>query len=442
MTRLDIPLEAPSAPASLSRAVALLFSMACGLAVANIYFAQPLLDTIADAFAIDHAAVGMVITITQVGYGAGLVLLVPLGDRWNRRRLIVGQSLLSALALLLVASAQSASALWVGMAAVGVLAVVTQVLVAYAATLATPADRGRVVGTVTSGIILGILLARTVSGSLSDLFGWRSVYIVSAVATLVVAALLAKVLPNEEAPPVSMGYPKLVASVFRLFVEERIVRVRATLAMLIFMAVTMLWTPMVLPLSAAPFHLTHTEVGLFGLAGAMGAIGAASAGQLVDRGHAQRLTGLALVVMVLAWLPASLLAHSMWWLVLGVVAIDYGLQAVHVANQGLIYRVRPEARSRITAAYMIFYSIGCASGAILSTVVYAHLGWVGVCAIGAGINTLGLVFWWLTRPSSKNHQILHGPSPYDLQTDQGKAPCPSSNAPSGTSKATPARNSH
>jgi predicted MFS family arabinose efflux permease len=381
----------------LSRTVTLLFSVACGLAVANVYYAQPLLDTMADEFGISHATVGLVITITQIGYGLGLLLVVPLGDRLNRRRLIIGQSLLSVLALLTVAAAPSGTVLLAGMGAVGLLAVVTQVLVAYAAALALPAERGRVVGVVTSGIIIGILLARTVSGALSDLFGWRSVYIVSAVATLVIVALLAKVLPRREDRSTPMAYPKLIGSVFTLFIEEPVLRVRAILALLIFTAITILWTPMVLPLSAPPFSLSHTEVGLFGLAGAMGAVGAARAGRLADRGHAQRTTGIALAIMLVSWLPIALLPQSVWGLIIGVVTIDFGLQSVHVANQSLIYRVRPEARSRLTAGYMIFYSVGSATGSIVSTLVYARAGWTGVCLLGAAISAAAFVFWALTR---------------------------------------------
>jgi predicted MFS family arabinose efflux permease len=393
--------------ATLSDSVALLFAVACGLAVANVYYAQPLLDTMADEFSISHAAVGLIVTITQIGYGLGLLLVVPLGDLLNRRLLITGQSLLSVVALLTVAAAPTGMVLFIGMAAVGVLAVVTQVLVAYAAALAPPAERGRVVGVVTSGIILGILLARTISGTLSDLFGWRAVYIVSAAATLVIAVWLAKVLPRREdrSGPMNyptmtysvMTYPRLIGSVFTLFVREPVLRIRAILALLIFTAITMLWTPMVLPLSAPPFSLSHTEVGLFGLAGAMGAIGAARAGRLADRGRAEHTTGIALAIMLVSWLPIALLPYSLWGLIIGVVTIDFGLQSVHVANQSLIYRVRPEARSRLTAGYMIFYSIGCATGSIVSTLVYARAGWSGVCLLGAIISAIALVFWALTR---------------------------------------------
>ncbi|EPL10587.1 twin-arginine translocation pathway signal [Pseudomonas sp. CF161] len=176
----------------------LLFAVACGLAVGNVYYAQPLLDAMGQAFGMPAASVGGVVSLTQVGYGLGLLLLVPLGDLLNRRRLIVGQTLLSVVALLVVALAPSSTWLLLGMACCGLLAVVTQVLVAYAANLAAPHERGRVVGMVTSGIVIGILLARTVSGSMADLAGWRSVYLLSAGLTLLMAVLLWRVLPKTE----------------------------------------------------------------------------------------------------------------------------------------------------------------------------------------------------------------------------------------------------
>ncbi|MBA2743261.1 MAG: MFS transporter [Chthoniobacterales bacterium] len=385
------------AEAGLNKNVAGLFAVACGLAVANAYYAQPLLDTLADEFSIDRSAIGVVITATQVGYGIGLILLVPLGDVLNRRRLIVAQSLLSAVALLVVSYAPNAIVLLGGMGAVGFLAVVTQTLVAYASILARPAERGQTVGVVTSGVIIGILLARTVSGTLSDVFGWRSVYLVSAAATLVVCALLYKALPVHEASKARVSYPRLIWSVFILFVEEPLLRTRAFIGLLIFGVVNMLWTPMVFPLSSAPFFLSHTQVGLFGLAGAMGALGASSAGRLADSGHAQRSTGIALALMLVAWLPISLLSTSIWFLIAGVLIIDFALQAAHVSNQTLIFRVKPEARSRLTAAYMVFYSIGCAIGSIGSTLIYAYGGWASVCATAAFFSAVALVFWWTTR---------------------------------------------
>jgi len=395
---------------ALSRAVVWLAALASGLAVANVYYAQPLLDVIADTFALPRATIGIVVMLTQVGYGIGLLALVPLGDLLDRRRLIIGQSLLSVAALAVVARAPNGVVFLAGMAAVGVLAVVTQMHVAHVSALAASTERGRVVGTVTSGIITGILLARAVSGALSDHFGWRAVYIAAAAVNLAVVLLLVKALPAQRSVSRRIGYFALVGSVLTLFAQERVLRVRAALALLIFMAITVLWTPMALALRAPPLALSHAEIGAFGFAGVLGALGASRSGRLADRGLAQRTTGMALVLMLLAWLPAALLPHSLWGLIVGVVVIDFGLQSVHVANQSLIYRVRPEAQSRLTAGYMVFYSIGCALGSIVSTLVFDRAGWLGVCALGASISAVALLFWALTR-SPRSALSAGQPSP-------------------------------
>ncbi|MFE7558864.1 MFS transporter [Kitasatospora sp. NPDC057500] len=397
----------------LSPAVVWLFSVASGLAVANVYYAQPLLDLIADDLGIGRATVGLVGTLTQVGYAVGLVLLVPLGDHLDRRLLITAQLGLSVAALTAVAVAPSAALMLLATAAVGVLAVVAQVMVAHAASLADPADQGRVVGTVTSGIVIGILLARTVAGTIGDLAGWRAVYVVSAIATGVTAVVLAAAVPAEpRRRPERIRYPRLVGSVFTLFAEEPVLRVRAGLALLVFTAVTILLTPMVLPLAAPPFDLSHTEIGLFGLAGAAGALGAGHAGRQADRGRARRTLAVGLTAMLVSWPLAGLLPHSVWWLVLAMVVIDYGLQSVHVVNQHLLYQVRPEARSRLTAGYMLFYSIGSALGAIVSTVVYEHGGWTAVCWLGGGVSLLALAFWRATeRRATERGATRRGVSP-------------------------------
>jgi len=397
------PQPAPVTLASpgLSPPVVLLFAIACGLAVGNVYYAQPLLDAMATDFGMHAATIGIVVTLTQIGYGLGLLLLVPLGDLLNRRRLIVGQTLLSVSALLMVALASSRTWLLLGMALIGLLAVVTQVLVAYAALLATAGERGRVVGMVTSGIVVGILLARTVSGTMADVAGWRSVYLLCAGLTLLMAVLLWRVLPASERAPAVSTYGQLIRSVFTLLRQEKVLRDRAVLAMLIFAAGTVLWTPLVLPLSAPPLSLSHTEIGLFGLAGAAGALGAARAGHLADRGLAQWTSGLALALMLVSWLPIAFTQSSLWALLLGVITFDLGLQAVHVTSQSLIYSVRPEAQSRLAAGYMLFYSIGSAAGSIGATAMYAWAGWTGVCLLGAAINGVALVHWVWSLGSRK-----------------------------------------
>ncbi|TWC07303.1 putative MFS family arabinose efflux permease [Bradyrhizobium macuxiense] len=383
-----------AAEGALSPAVVLLFAVACGLSVANIYFAQPLLDTMARDLAITPAVIGVVVTLTQIGYAFGLTLIVPLGDLWDRRRLIVGQTALSAIALAIVGTAPNAFVLLAGMVLVGLLAVVIQVLVAYAATLAAPADRGRTIGTVTSGVVSGILLARFAAGALADLGGWRVVYLTSAALTLVLAALLARALPRHAPQPMAgSSYAKLLRSTVALFVEERVLRERAVFALLIFASFSVFWSSVVLPLAAPPLSLSHTTIGMLGVAGLAGALAARNSGQLADRGWGQRTTGLSLLLMLAGWVPIACLNTSLWLVVVGVLMIDFAVQAIHVTNQSLIVAARPEAASRLVGGYMVFYSIGTGFGAISSTMAYAAAGWIGVCVLGAAISAVALLFW-------------------------------------------------
>jgi predicted MFS family arabinose efflux permease len=343
------------------------------------------------------AAVGIVVTLTQVGYAVGLMLIVPLGDLWDRRRLVVGQTVLSAAALVIVGTASNTAMLLAGMVLVGLLAVVVQVLVAYAATLAAPSERGRAIGTVTSGVVTGILLARFVSGTLADIGGWRTVYLVSSVLMLVMAALLARVLPRHQQKPMAgLSYLGLLRSTAALFMQEPVLRERALFALLIFANLNVFWTSIVLPLTTPPLSLSHTAVGLLGIAGVAGALAARNTGRLADRGWAQRTTGLSLLLMLAAWAPIACLHQSLWLLLAGVLMLDFSLQAVHVTNQSLIVAARPDASSRLIGGYMVFYSIGSALGAISSTVVYAMAGWTGVCMLGAAISAAALLVWIIT----------------------------------------------
>lgn len=382
---------------SMTRYVTLLFAVACGMSVANIYFAQPILDNLSSEFGIDHSTIGILITITQIFYAVGLLMLVPLGDLLNQRRLIIGQMLLSMIALVIVGTASSSTVLFAGMALVGLLSVVTQTLVAFAATMAAPAERGRVVGMITSGIVIGILLARSISGILTDLAGWRSVYLVSAALMLLMVCALFRVLPNVERKGKSLSYPQLLRSVLMLLVKERILRIRAILALLIFTVFSILWTPLVLPLSAPPLSLSHTAIGAFGLVGVVGALAAARAGKLADRGYGQRTTGIALILLLISWLLINRTEQSLFALVIGIVLLDLAVQAVHVTNQSMIFSLHTEARSRLAAGYMVFYSIGSATGSIASTHIYAHYGWNGVCLLGASVSALALLFWTMTN---------------------------------------------
>lgn len=386
-----------TAPGALSPAVLLLFAITCGVSVANIYFAQPLLDAIAQDLGITPAMIGIVVTLTQIGYAFGLMLIVPLGDLLDRRRLIVGQTLLTTVALIIVGTAMNAVVLFAGMVLVGLLAVVIQVLVAYAAASAMPADRGRTIGTVTTGVVSGILLARFAAGSLADLGGWRTVYLTSAALTLVLAALLARALPRHR-PQAMAGssYAKLLRSTVALFAQEPVLRERGMFALLIFASFSVFWSSVVLPLAAPPLSLSHTSIGMLGIAGLAGALAARHSGSLADRGWGQRTTGLSLLLMLAGWGLIAGLHTSLWLVLAGVVMIDFAVQAIHVINQSLIVATRPDAASRLIGGYMVFYSVGTGLGAIGSTIVYASAGWIGVCALGAAISGCALLFWVVT----------------------------------------------
>jgi len=364
-----------------------LIAVAAGLAVANIYYAHPLLDGIGESLGLAPAATGVVVTATQVGYGVGLLAIVPLGDVLDRRRLIVTQLLLSAVALAMVGVARSPVMLLAGLTAVGLLAVVAQVLVAYAASLAPPHERGRVVGAVTSGIVAGIVFSRTFAGFVAELAGWRAVYLASAALTMALVAALVRGLPREERRNERIAYRRLLASTLALFRSSRALRVRGALALLTFAAFSALWASLALELGTS---LTHGQIGMLGLAGAAGALAAAGAGRLADRGRGRHTTTVALTLMLVAWIP---LAHPepLFAFVAGLVLVEAALQAVHVTNQSIIYATDPESRSRLAGAYMVFYAIGSAAGAIASTVTYVWAGWTGVCALGAAISASALV---------------------------------------------------
>ena len=382
---------------SLSRYQTFLFAVTCALAVANVYFAQPLLESMAASLSVSPGTIGIVVTATQAGYAVGLLFIVPLGDLLNRKRLILTQLLLSALALCAVGLAQTWGMLLGAMVLVGLMAVVVQVVVAYAATLASSEQRGEAIGTVTSGVVLGILLARFVSGAVADLAGWRGVYFVSAVLMVGIALVLFRTMPASTTPPAKGGYWPLLRSVFQLYLTERTLRVRGTFALLIFAAFSVLWTSMVLPLSAPPLSLSHTQIGLFGFAGVAGALAAARAGRLADQGLGNRTTGVALALLTISWLPTAFVESSLLAMIAGVVLLDFAVQAVHVTNQSLIFAARPDAQSRLVGAYMCFYSVGSGLGAIAATYTYAHFGWTAVCILGAAISATALLYWVYTQ---------------------------------------------
>ncbi|KWN80163.1 MFS transporter [Burkholderia ubonensis] len=392
--------RAPDADAAgnrLSTARVALLAACCAASVANVYYAQPLLDSIARDFAIPHAEVGGVITATQLGCALALLFVVPLGDLVNRKRLLAVQLTLLTAACIGVAASASRVGLLAGMAGVGLLGTaMTQGLIACAAALAGDGERGRVVGAAQGGVVIGLLIARSVAGVVTDLAGWRAVYLASAALAIVMGVVLSRLLPDARAPRERIGYAALLASMGFLLRRDRVLQVRGMLALLMFAAFSIFWSALVLPLSAPPHAMSHTAIGAFGLVGALGAAAAARAGRLADRGLGQATTGAALVLLVASWLPLAFTTSSIPLLIAGIVLLDIGGQAIHVVNQSMILGARPDAHARLVGGYMLFYSVGSGLGAIASTLVYARAGWAGVCVLGAAVSVAALAFWAAT----------------------------------------------
>lgn len=376
----------------LSLPLTLIMSIATGLAVASNYYAQPLLDTIARAFELSVNQAGLIVTAAQVGYAVGLMFLVPLGDMFERRTLIVIMTILAALGMVITASAPTLTIMIVGTALTGLFSVVAQLLVPLAATLATPETRGKVVGTIMSGLLLGILLARTVAGALATLGGWHTVYWVASVLMIFMALILWRALPKI-AQTNTLNYGQLLASIFRLFASTPVLRTRALIGCLSFANFSILWTSMAFLLASPPYGYSEGVIGLFGLVGAAGALAASRAGRLVDQGKASPTTMAGLLILLGSWGLIAIGTAMLIPLVLGIILLDLAVQGIHVTNQSVIYRMMPEARNRLTAGYMTSYFIGGALGSLLSAATYQYAGWIGVCCAGGLVSLVNLLVW-------------------------------------------------
>jgi len=383
-------------PSPLSRWQVLLMAFATGVAVASNYYAQPLLHTVAGEFNVSFARAGTVVTVAQLSYALGLILLVPLGDLFERRRLIVVMSLLSAAGLVLSALSHQFVWLLVGTALTGLFSVVAQVLVPFAATLARPEERGKVVGTVMSGLLLGILLARTVAGALSSLGDWRLVYWIAAATLVLTTGMLYRHLPRFH-QTAGLGYLPLLRSIGTLFAQEPVFRLRTVLGALSFAMFAIFWTPLAFLLAAEPYGYSDATIGLFGLVGAAGTLAAGVAGRMADRGKAALATTVALVLLAVSWLPLGFSGYSLVALVIGVIVLDLAAQLLHVSNQNVVYALRPEARNRLNAGYMTGYFIGGSLGSLLSAQVFDRFGWTGVCVTGAGVALVAIAIWAVSQ---------------------------------------------
>ncbi|WP_229722862.1 MFS transporter [Xylophilus rhododendri] len=376
-------------------ALTALMAVGSGLSVASNYYAQPLLALFVQVFHVSIGHAGLLVTCSQIGYICGLVFLVPLGDRLERRKLITGTAALTSAGLLGMGLAPGFSLLLAASVCVGFTSVTAQILVPLAAHLATPERRGRTVSLVMSGLLLGILLARTFAGLIADGAGWRAVYLLASGLMAVFALLCWRLLPAI-APTSTGSYAALLGSVARLFGQQPVLRRRALIGGLNFAAFAALWTTLAFLLKKE-YGYGEAAIGLFGLIGAAGALCAQAAGRLSDAGYNRQATGGFILLGVLGWGLLWLGGHSQIALVGGILLLDLGVQGTHISNQSAIYALDPAARSRLTTCYMSSYFLGGAAGSALGAWAYSAAEWDGVCIVGAAVCVLALLRWAMSE---------------------------------------------
>ena len=370
-----------SAAHSLSRGFLLLLACACGIAVSNLYYSQPLLEQIRLDLKVSAGAAGLVSTLTQVGYTLGLLFLVPLGDTWRRRPLIVGLMIVEAVFLACAALSPSLGTLQLASLGIGIATVSAQVIVPLVAQLSPPDARGRNVGTVMSGLLLGILLARVVAGAIGGIWGWRALFGCASALSLLMAGVMRSALPDI-APTAPLGFGKLLRSLVGLVREEPRLRESALVGAFIFAAFMVFWTSLSFHLEGKPFFYSTQTVGLFGLVGAAGAMAAPLAGKSSDARGPRAVIGVATAATAFSFVLFWAFGFQVLGLIVGVLLMDAGVQATHISNQARALALRPEARSRLNTVYMVAYFSGGSLGSLASTLAWSRSGWPGVCVAG------------------------------------------------------------
>lgn len=372
--------------------------------VANIYYNQPLLSDIAHTYQINYSKAGQVSVFTQIGYALGLLFIVPLGDMFERRKLMLIDFAFIIASLLLAASAKTITVLVIASVLVGTTSVIPQLLIPMAAHLALPGERGKKIGFIMSGLLIGILASRTVSGFVGQQLGWRAMFYIAAGIMLIIWLLIYFQLPKVE-PDYKGKYSELMGSLVQLCREEPALRLASFRGALCFACFSAFWTTLVFLLKQPQFNEPTSVVGAFGLVGVLGALAAGLMGRLSDRMDAYKLSAFTILLIIVSFVIFILSSYSIIGLVIGIILMDVGVQATHISNQAIIFALNPQARNRINTVYMVSYFIGGSSGTYLATLAWAHYQWTGVCTIGLSLSVIVLVVHLLNRGKMKDHHL-------------------------------------
>ena len=380
----------------ISSGLIILLATACGIIVANLYYAQPLIGLISNEIGLSNSSAGLIVTLTQIGYVVGLLFLVPLGDIVENKKLILILLFLSAFALISMVFVKSATLLLIASFFIGLGSVAAQVLVPLVSYLSSENARGRVVGNVMSGLLLGIMLARPISSLVADMWGWNAIFALSATVIIVLAFVLSKVLPTRK-PKAKTNYIALLNSMWQLLRTTPILRRRAIYHACVFGAFSLFWTTVPLLLSSPAFHFSQTAIALYALVGITGAIAAPIGGRLADLGWTRPATGIALTVVIISLiLPLFIQSSSPFGiavLVIAAILLDMGVSANLVLSQRLIFSLDPEIRSRLNGLFMAIFFLGGAVGSFIGGWAYALGGWNLTLWIGIAFPTIALLYF-------------------------------------------------
>lgn len=402
MNHDNVPIDAPVHEQTLDGRLVFLMSAAIAATAANLYYNQPLLPSMGASFGLDEGMMGLIPSASQSGYAIAILLISPLGDSVARRDLISYLSLLLTIALMAVWLAPGFGVLLAASFAVGLGANITQQLVPLGAALSSLRQRGKTMGTLMTGLTVGILLSRTVSGSIAEYFGWRSVFLFAAILAALFGLLLRAKLPGNK-PPSTLPYPALIASMFTLLRQHRLLRESALTGALWFAAFNAMWATLAIHVTGEPLNYSVQQAGLFGLVGLAGIFGAKLAGKLVDRLGTNLIISVALFLVAMAFLVLFLAGDSLMGLIVGIVLLDLGVFGAQIPNQVRVFSIDPAAQSRMNAVYMLGYYSAAAMGSALGVKIMSLAGWHGVAGLGLVLASLALIHHWLRNGRQAAH---------------------------------------